>query len=96
MQRLTGSTTTASRGSTITMTNQQQTDSIVSYRKQLDAIFKGFVYLGKNFKMVNGKIELADTIYTNMIITKKNLTIGIDTTGTGSGIDTLIVNPPHQ
>lgn len=79
----------------ITMTDQQQTDSIVSMSNQLKTIFKGFVYLGKNFTMDStGRVELADTIYINAIITKtgKLLSIGVANIPHhgGGGIDTLI------
>jgi len=86
----------------VTLTNQQQTDSIIEYgpqirenTAQINEILKGFVFLDKNFKKDSaGNISLADTIFINAIMVKgKVLYIGItDSIKPHDGNDTLVVD----
>jgi hypothetical protein len=92
MQKITGGgTKVAARG--ITMTNQQQTDSIVKYSTYFNTIFKGFVRPDKNFKLAaDGTMTLSDTIFTNTILVKKKLTVALET----QIIDTLLPPEPQK
>lgn len=77
---------TANRAASVTLTNTQQTDSIMKFSSQISDILRAFVFLDKNFRTDSlGNTTLADTIYVNAIIVKgKVLYIGMDTLKQGN------------
>lgn len=57
------------------MTDQQQTDSIVSLLNQVKVIDKQTVWIGPDFVMVNGVLYLKKKLYIDTIYTKGRLSI---------------------
>lgn len=80
-------------------TPEELTRRVIIDSINIEEIKKGFVFLGKSFKIDSlGNVSLADTIFINAIITNGRLYIGqIDTShhSHGGGPDTLIDEPGH-
>lgn len=85
---------TASRESSITLTNTQQTDSIMKFSEEIKFIKNGFVFVDSNFFkiMPDGTLTIKDSLVFNIGVFKR-LYVGIrDTTHHGKDTSIIITN----